>query len=326
MYQLNPNVFTAASNLRTNGTYKDNMVKAGLPVNFWVVNPEVNGAYIVSNGPTQKYKGLQFIFNRRFTKGFQLTGNYTYGRGYQSDLFSFRKPYVERLQTYTNSSAASGNVNHVAVLNWVYELPFGQGKAIGGNAGGILNRVIGNWSFMGVARYQTGRLVDFGNVNLVGMTTDDLSKMFKVRMVTDPQNQFRTLVYNLPQDVIDNTIKAYSLTATGYSAGAPSGRYIKPAGGPQCLETVSQGYGDCGLQTVVVQGPPIVRVDITLSKRVQLVGSSYFEFQAQIFNVFNRVNFNPATGSSNYSVSDNYQITSGVDTSRTGQLSFRIGW
>jgi hypothetical protein len=29
----------------------------------------------------------------------------------------------------------------------VYELPFGRGKAIGGNAGGFLNRLIGGWQF-----------------------------------------------------------------------------------------------------------------------------------------------------------------------------------
>ena len=65
-------------------------------------------------------------------------------------------------------------------------------------------------------------------------------------MVTDPTNQYRTLVYMLPQDVIDNTIKAYSFNATGYSAGAPEGRYFTPANGPNCIETASNSYGDCG--------------------------------------------------------------------------------
>jgi hypothetical protein len=42
---------SATTGLRYYATYKDNMVKAGLPRNFWVANPEVNGAYISTNGP-----------------------------------------------------------------------------------------------------------------------------------------------------------------------------------------------------------------------------------------------------------------------------------
>jgi len=48
------------------------------------------------------------------------------------------------------------------------------------------------------------------------------------------------------------------------------------------------------------------------------------EGQAQIFNVFNNVNFNPV----NYvgSVRDPYQVTGAIDQSRTMQLAFRISW
>ena len=53
------------------------------------------------------------------------------------------------------------------------------------------------------------------------------------------------------------------------------------------------------------------------------------EAQLQVFNVFNRVNFNPISGIG--SVPDNYQITAGrsdansaVDQQRTMQMAFRI--
>ena len=56
----------------------------------------------------------------------------------------------------------------------------------------------------------------------------------------------------LPQDIIDNTVKAFSVSATsatGYGAqGAPSGRYFAPANGPDCIE-VAAGFGDCGLRS-----------------------------------------------------------------------------
>jgi hypothetical protein len=63
-----------------------------------------------------------------------------------------------------------------------------------------------------------GRLLDFGNVRLIGMTPDELRN-----------------AYMLPQDIIDNTIKAYSVNATGYGSGAPTGRYFAP--GRSCGST-----------------------------------------------------------------------------------------
>ena len=78
------------------------------------------------------YNGIQLLLNRRFANGFLAQANYTYGRGYQQDFYSFRKPYVERRQTITNSpEGAGGGVTHALAVNWVYELPFGRGKRFG---------------------------------------------------------------------------------------------------------------------------------------------------------------------------------------------------
>ncbi len=95
MYALNPNPQTAASNLRGNATYRANLVAAGYPANFFVVNPYVNNSTVVTNGPSTTYNGVQLILNRRYSNGFQVQASYTYSKGYQSDFYSFSKPYVE---------------------------------------------------------------------------------------------------------------------------------------------------------------------------------------------------------------------------------------
>ena len=63
--------------------------------------------------------------------------------------------------------------------------------------------------------------------------------MFKLRF-----DDASKIVWMLPQDVIDETIKAYSVSATsatGYgTAGAPSGRYFGPANGPDCIEVANR--------------------------------------------------------------------------------------
>ena len=114
---------------------------------------------------------------------------------------------------------------------------------------GVVNRLIGDWSIMGTVRWQSGRMVDYGNVRLVGITPDDLAKMHKLRKSTDPNNQYRTLVWMLPEDVIDNTIKAFSVSATGYTQGAPDGPLLR-AGQRPGLPRDGLGIGHTSAQMV----------------------------------------------------------------------------
>ncbi len=328
MYPLNPNPYTAASTIWANSAYRGNGITAGYPSNFWVVNPDINHGYVVTNGPKTSYDGVQLSLNRRFSRGLLFEFNYTYGKGWMDQFYSFHKPYVTTEMNYTNiytnqGGNATGNVRHVFAGNWMYDLPFGWGKRFASGGNGVVERIIGGWSFQGVARLQSGRMLDFGNVRLIGMTADELRNSFQIRKVTDPQNQYRTLVYMLPQDIIDNTIKAYSMNATGYSSGAPTGRYFAPANSPSCMESVN-GFGDCGVRSLIVTGPKVVRLDFNLIKQIRVTERVSLQGQAQVFNVFKNVNFNPV----NYigSVSDSYQVTGAIDQSRTMQLAFRISF
>jgi hypothetical protein len=338
MYPLNPNPYVAANSIWSTSNFRANAANAGKPANFFVANPDVNHAYMVTNGPLTSYNGIQVALNRRFVRGLQFDLNYTYGKGWQDQFYSFRKPYVTTEQNYSNSGSGSetGNVRHVLVSNWTYQLPFGKGKRFAGNANGLLDRIVGGWSYQGVARLQSGRMVDLGNVRLFGMTPDEVRNGFQLRQVTDPQNRYRTLVYMLPQDIIDNTIKAFSVNASGYTNGAPSGRYFAPANNGSCFETgvlpgsstnpypTSGGFGDCGIRSLIVTGPKVVRFDMNLIKQIKITERVVIEGQAQVFNVFNNTNFNPV----NYlgSVSDSYQVTGAIDQSRTMQLAFRISF
>src|SRR5262249_49036146 len=106
-------------------------------------------------------------------------------------------------------------------------------------------------------------------------------------------------------------------------SGAPSGRYFAPANSPNCIEAVA-GFGDCGVRSLIVTGPKVVRFDVNFIKQIRVTERVVLEGQAQIFKGFNNVNFNPV----NYagSVSDSYQVTGAIDQSRTMQLAFRISF
>ncbi len=112
---------------------------------------------------------------RRLSQGLLVQANYAFAKGFISSRLSFRAPRVNTLGTGTDSV-----LRHSFKVNWVYELPIGKGKLLFGKSGGLLDRLVGGWEFDGTGRIQSGTVLDFGNVNLVGMTRDEFQKVYGV--------------------------------------------------------------------------------------------------------------------------------------------------
>jgi Carboxypeptidase regulatory-like domain len=304
----NPQPYTTASSSATNGlfgsqTFRDNAVKAGLPPNFFLVNPDLlGGVTFTGNGGYSRYDGMQVDFRRRLSRGLLVDANYTFAKSYAGLRNSFRTQRVNGIFT-TNG----GTLAHAFKANWVYELPVGKGKTFLGSpsgfAGGLLDRILGGWEWNGTARIQTGANLDLGNVNLVGMTRKDLQKAYQLRF--DDANG---KVYIFPQDIIDNTIKAFNVsatTATGYAGNnVPTGRYIAPANSRGCVQVVE---GDCGFTNLFITGPKFVRFDLSMIKRIRIREGMNFELRGEFLNAFNNINYlgNTNLGLSNTSAQNN---------------------
>jgi hypothetical protein len=318
------NPFTPAGTGSNGGLAGDpvrqaNSIKAGLPANFFRVNPDMlGGANATGNRGFSKYNSIQLQYRRRLSGGLQFDANYTLGRGYDSDHFSFRVPRL-----FTRVTGGEGDVTHGVKMTGVYELPFGRGRRFGGSVNAFVDHFLGNWQVSGTSRIQTGRLFDLGNVKIVGMTLDEVQDMFKMRFTDD-----KTIVYSWPQSVIDETIKAFSLsatTATGYgSLGPPSGKYFAPAQTGGCIETINGNYGECGVRTHVITGPMLVNFDLSLRKRVKLGGRVQYELSLDIFNVLNRVNWVPELGIGDTTLADWQAGLPGA--ARTMQIGTRFTW
>ncbi len=299
-------------------TRQANAIRAGLPANFFRVNPDMlGGANATGNRGSSEYNAIQLQFRRRLSGGLQFDTNYSYGRGTLSDHYSFRVP---RLQV--RATGGEGDVTHAFKATGFYELPFGQGKRFGNNAGPLMDRLINGWTVSGTTRLQTGRLLDLGNVRAVGMSESEIRNLFKMRFESD------TVIYMWPQSLIDETIKAFSVSATsptGYGdLGAPSGKYFAPASTQDCIEKISDDYGECGLRSLVVTGPMVANFDLSVRKRVKLAGRVQYQFSLDIFNVFNRVTFTPELGVGETDL-DEWQL--GLPNSaRTMQIGTRITW
>jgi len=321
----NPNPFGFASTNTTTGllgntTFRNNALSAGIPANFFQANPDlIGGANVQGNRDYTYYNGLQTELRRRFAQGLQFQASYTFDHAYSNTFLGLINGNVSRRPTGTE-----GDITHQFKSNVVYDLPFGQGRHFGGSAGGAMNRLIGGWQIGVASKVQSGELINLGNLRLVGMSRQDVEKMFKLRF-----DDTGRAVYMLPADVVQNTINAFNVSATsasGYAGAVPTGRYFAPANGPDCIE-VENGTGACGTGDLVVTGPLFQQHDIRISKRTQVVGHTNFEFAAEMLNAFNHPNFIPVGGIGNTTLTG-YQVTAlnGTNTSRTVQFVFRFNW
>ena len=324
--ERNPQPFSFASTNATNGlqgnaTFRQNALAAGVPANYFVANPDVTNANVVKNYFRTRYNALQLELRRRYSKGVQFNASYAFGHEYDNQFASFL-----RGEYWLRPSGNTGDIPHAFKVNVIYDLPFGQGRRFGNTSNGALNRVIGGWQIGLFSRLQSGTPVNLGNVRLVGMSKNDVQDMFKLRF-----DHAGKRVFMLPQDVIDNTILAFNVSATsptGYSnLGVPSGRYFAPANGPDCIEVNNSNYGDCGIRALVLNGPRFQQHDLRIAKRTTIVGRTNLEVAAQMLNVFNHPNFLAVSGIGGTTI-DGYRVTGlqGQDTSRVIQLEVRFNW
>ena len=146
--------------------------------------------------------------------------------------YTYAKAWVSRLDSVRTSRYLVPQVNGVPQslkLTTNYDIPFGRDRRFGADAPSWLRHTAGNWSVNVTGKVTSGRLVNFGNVRLVGMALGELQDAFRYRIVRNVPNgdgTVTTRVYNLPQDIIDNTVKAFSVNVNGYTAGTPTGRCL----------------------------------------------------------------------------------------------------
>ena len=256
--------------------------------NFFVVNPQTGGgAFLMTQGTDTSFNALQIEVRRRLSAGLLFQGSYQYGKALANAFVSsssvFSQPRTLR-DPGLDRDWSPWDVRHSLKFDYLYELPFGPGKRFFNSSNPYVRRVVGNWQIGGVTRIQSGpaTLLTSGGratvnqfdsgVVLHNMTLKDLEKMVNIRK--DPSG----IVYWLPQNVIDNTIAAFSSpTGTPLDANAP---YIGPP------LTAGQ-FGE----RVVFHGPMTARFDFNVLKRIPLTERVNIEGRVSFLNAFNRANF-----------------------------------
>jgi hypothetical protein len=180
-----------------------------------------------------KYNSLQVKANRRFSNGFTLFGFVTWSKGFTlvTDQYPGNRIFQLDAQPALTMSAS-----------WVYELPFGPGKALFNSSSRAINAVVSGWKINGFVKYNSGVPLSITNGNAGQLPAIGYTQRPSAVSGTSPY-----LVTN-PRDFNPNSDKflnknAFAL-ATGFNFGnlAPNLSWVRGFWGKQESLTLGRTF------------------------------------------------------------------------------------
>lgn len=105
---------------------------------------------------------MQMRLERRFAQGFSFMGNYMWSKLIEKRSFLNNQDFAPEKRV------ASEDRPHRVVINGIWELPFGRGRAYGSNVNRAANLLIGGWTLSGIYTFNSGEPMTWGNVIYFG--------------------------------------------------------------------------------------------------------------------------------------------------------------
>jgi hypothetical protein len=110
---------------------------------------------------TSQFNSAQFRVERRFHAGYTILASYTWSH------FMERTSKLNPTDTQYQNRLSDNDVPHRLTISGVWELPFGEGHALGGG-NALTNALFGGWSLQVLGQAQSGRPITLGNLYFNG--------------------------------------------------------------------------------------------------------------------------------------------------------------
>jgi hypothetical protein len=238
-----------------------------------------------NSGAKSHFNAGEAVFERRAGRNLTFTAGYTWSK--LMDNYSNQLDSYDMKQYLDTAGWHHANYPQTLILTYVYTLPFGRGQQFANNVSPAMDYVVGGWTISGVTNFRSGAPL------LVTATTSGLLS----------QNSGQRANYTC--SVADNphTISEWFDT----------GCFAQPQGFVFGNDSVGQGNG---------YGPRYQSWDMSFAKAIHLAETMQLQFQAQFFNIFNKVNDQtPNTGCSPLSTTLNEYQCNTNPSSGFGQIT-----
>jgi hypothetical protein len=210
------------------------------------------------------------ILRKRMSRGLQVDAHYTWSR--TRDMATHSNgggATMDNYDIWRDYGPANWDIPHRFVASYIYELPFYKTSD---NA--ALKYLVAGWQIAGVTTVQSGTPVnvtiggDVANIGITGLQRPNLTGSIpSLNCSEDPTTR--------------QQINCFDPSA-----------FAMPA---------AFTFGSAGRN--ILRGPKYVQTDLAFSKSIELRGTTRLQFRAEVFNIFNNVNFanpNAVFGSANF--------------------------
>ncbi|MEZ5294443.1 MAG: TonB-dependent receptor [Vicinamibacterales bacterium] len=278
-YQISQTMVAAVEyvgNRTRNGRRLRNLNQGIIQANGSVVFPYAQYGYgnafleqIVTNGRAD-YDSLQVRMQKRMSAGLSYTLAYTWSKAmgdFLDHLSAGGGATGNFPQNAYDMAADYGplafDIPHRFVASFIYELPFGAGRRYLGE--GAAAAILGGWSVNGILNLSDGRPFTVTATDTAGTGS---GRITRATCIGDPN----------PSGFDPTLDKWFDTTAFAPNA--------------------ARTYGNCGANTL--RGPGSKSMNMSLFRNIPLGGEKRLELRAEVFNLFNWVNYGfPAANVSN---------------------------
>jgi hypothetical protein len=253
-------------------------------------NPGIYVADLVRNGGFSDYHAMQLELRRQVRGGLFGQINYTLAdtRSNSAGTSQSRfEPFLDNSRPGLDEGRSQFHVTHAVNANMIAELPFGAGKRWL-NRGGLWDALAGSWQASTIVHWQSGAPISLvarrGTFNRTARSSNqtartslsarDLKKLLGVREANG------NIYWIDPKAIDPNSGRAVGADNLTNAPGFAGQLFFNPMA------------GDVGnLEILAVDGPSQFLVDLSLSKRLRVWRQTGLQVRADLFNLFNTVNF-----------------------------------
>ena len=229
-----------------------------------------NATNYVQTGGSSTYHGLLIQADRRMSGGLWFNINYTLAKALTDvDLRSYSTGFQQNQYTRYLERADDPNIRRQQLrFSYVLDIPYGRGRRFGANLARPLDFVIGGWQLAGITTMMTGARLSPGYSNADPAGTGQVSG--RPDRIGDGNLDAAAM-----RDLIRNRMPIFDRTA-----------FVLPAS--------NRGfYGNSG--RFILTGPGNMTWNAGVHKNWALTEQSRMQFRWELFNAFNRANFNNPT-------------------------------
>jgi hypothetical protein len=199
------------------------------------------------------YSAFEAMLEKRFSRGLQFQASYTYG--WSIDNASTFEETLDPLNFARSRAASLFNARHRFVVSYDWELPLPKHE-------GAMGLLTNNWAVSGITEFQTG---------------------FPIRLDTENDNELIASTFFLGTEAPQRVAPFNTLNPK-----TNSGFYFNPS---TFQDPLPLGTFNIGTQRSICCGPGTQNWDFAVHKQIQISESRYFQFRAEMFNIFNHTNF-----------------------------------